>query len=137
MVDAIDVNYVAVVLAAIVQMAVGFVWYAKPVLGRQWMGYVGKMEDQIKQGAKPMLFVWMFVASLITAYVLAHFVAYTDSTTAAEGMQAGFWLWLGFVATSFASTALFEGRPRGLYMINVGFHLVSLVLMGAVLAVMG
>src|SRR5690242_9895106 len=136
MVDPVNVNFVAVLVAAIVQMAVGFVWYAKPVLGRQWMGYVGKTDEQIAAGAKPMLFVWMFVASLLTAYVLAHFVAYTDSTTIGEGMQTGFWAWLGFTATAFASTALFEGRPRGLYLINVGFHLVSLVLMGAVLAVM-
>ncbi|MCB9823115.1 DUF1761 family protein, partial [Candidatus Nomurabacteria bacterium] len=37
----VDVNYVAVLLAALSSFAVGMVWYAKPVFGAKWMKMVG------------------------------------------------------------------------------------------------
>lgn len=132
----VTVNLMAVVAAAVVQMVLGFFWYSPALFGKQWMGYMGKTEEEIKSGANASMYTWMALVSLVTAYVLAHFVQYTDSTALA-GMQTGFWLWLGFVATYGVSAVLFEGRPRGLYYINMGYQVVALVLMGALLAVWG
>ena len=50
-------------------------------------------------------------------------------------MQTGFWLWLGFVATTQLSTVIFEERNFGLYLLNVGYQLVACLVCGAVLAV--
>ena len=87
----------------------------------------------------PVLFIeglsGAFFKPLVMAYVLAHFVVYTKSTTVATGLQCGFWTWLGFVATSIGTNYLFERRPLRLFLVNSGYNLVSLLGMGAVLAV--
>src|ERR671929_170953 len=54
------------------------------------------------------------LTSLVLAYVLAHFVKFTGAETVKSGALTGFWLWLGFVATSNLETVLFESRPLGL-----------------------
>ena len=51
-----------------------------------------------------------------------------------EGLLVGFLAWLGFVATTKAVSSLYEGRSRNLYLIDVGYHLVELLVMGVILA---
>lgn len=75
------------------------------------------------------------VGSLLMAYVLAYFVNYTGATTALAGAMAGFWVWLGFIATVQLGTVLWEGKSWSLYLLNVAYYLVSLVVMGIILAV--
>jgi hypothetical protein len=53
----------------------------------------------------------------------------------AAGLQSGFWIWLGFIATSQINSVIWDGRPVKLYLINVGYYLVSYLAMGSILAV--
>ncbi len=59
---------------------------------------------------------------------------FSQSVGPVEGALAGVITWLGFVATTRASAVLFEKRPLGLYWINAGYDLISLALMGTILA---
>ena len=34
-------NYLAVIVAAVVAMVIGFAWYAPPVFGTRWIAYLG------------------------------------------------------------------------------------------------
>ena len=34
------VNYLAVVVAAVVALVIGFIWYSPPVFGNRWMAYL-------------------------------------------------------------------------------------------------
>lgn len=45
----------------------------------------------------------------------------------------GVFAWAGFVVTVLAVTTFFGGRPRTLWLINAGYQLVALVLMGGLL----
>jgi hypothetical protein len=44
-------------------------------------------------------------------------------------------VWLGFVAVATLGSVTFEKRPLNLYLINNGYLLLALLLMGVVLAV--
>ena len=77
-----------------------------------------------------------FLASLVLAYFLAHVVEFMGASTLLDGAHVGFWVWLGFVATTSVGAYLFEGRPLALYLINAGGYLAGLAVMGALLAVM-
>jgi hypothetical protein len=79
------------------------------------------------------IYAWSFVGSLVTAFVLDQFVRWTGATTAAAGATIGFWAWLGFVATVTAASVLYERRPTALYLLNNGYQLASLLVMGAIL----
>jgi hypothetical protein len=45
----------------------------------------------------------------------------------------GFLAALGFVVTTYGTTSLFSGTSLTLYLINVGYHVIGLVVMGAIL----
>src|SRR5258706_1426327 len=102
--DVVPINYVAVLIAAIVSMPLGFLWYG-PLFGKQWMKLSGITEAKMKAGKKSgkanMGYGLMFIGSLIMAYVLAHSLIFASSylkvTGISAGLMAGFWSWLGFV----------------------------------------
>jgi hypothetical protein len=53
--------------------------------------------------------------------------------SAVKGAQTGILMGIGFVATTALSTYMFEGRSFHLYLINEGYPVVGLALMGAVI----
>lgn len=129
----IDINYLAILVSAVAQMVVGSVWYSPVLFGRTWMKAVGKTETEIKKSAKGGAYFWAFIASLVTAYVLAFAVQVVEATTITDAILLGFWLWLGFVVTTSAGVQIFEGRPLKLFILNTGYYLVSLIIMTIIL----
>jgi surface polysaccharide O-acyltransferase-like enzyme len=131
------VNYLAVLVAAVLNMVVGALWYSPALFGKRWMALMGwRPEDaQQRMAGAQKAYALTFVASLLTAYALARVLAYAQTFTLTGGALIGLLAWIGFVATSQGTNYLFEGRPFRLYTINTGYHLVSLVLMGALLGV--
>lgn len=131
------INYWAVLAATAFSMVLGGLWYG-PILGKRWMKAMGMdpnapmTPERKKAGNKAM--TMMIPLAFITAYVLAHFVDYTLSTTWTEGMQAGFWLWLGFQFPLIYQGKLFENKKTELIWINGSYQLVSLLVQGAMLA---
>ena len=43
-----QINWLAVLLAFVASMAIGFVWYMPAVLGKRWMAAIGKTEEDLK-----------------------------------------------------------------------------------------
>ncbi|HAC56074.1 TPA: DUF1761 domain-containing protein [Candidatus Saccharibacteria bacterium] len=138
----VSVNYLAVFLAAASTMVVGSVWYAKGVFGNSW-AKLAKV-DLSKSPSTGQL-VWLmgstFVASLITAYILAH-VAFLSNTFFQnafwqDALTTGFWLWLGFTATRFYVHDAFEGRRKKLFLMNAAHELVTILIMAVVIGLMG
>mgnify|MGYP000035220316 CR=1 FL=1 len=128
-----DINYLAVVAAAVVNMAVGFVWYSLKVFGKTWMKEVGLTMKQIGNGPGIGYAITM-IGALLQAYVLAHFVDYASADTAVEGLVTGLWLGVGLVATSIAANYIFAQRSRTLWFIDAGYFVTTLALNGVLLA---
>jgi hypothetical protein len=136
----VDVNYLAVFLAAASSMVVGAVWYARPVFGNLWQSLVGLNEKQMKESA-PMALGGAFVLSLVTAYVLAHvtFLSndYFGNSFLQDALSTAFWLWLGLTAARMAVHDLFERRRKKLMLLNVAHEFVTLMVMGLIIGVLG
>lgn len=133
----IEFNYLAVVVAAIVSMVIGSLWYSPMLFGKKWMKLMGWSPEEMEKRKKGMgmAYLWMFIGSLVMAYVLSYFLGYSQAATLVEGAWVGFWAWLGFVAPVMLGGMLWEGKPKELYLINSGHNLVNLLVMGAILAV--
>jgi hypothetical protein len=134
---AVDINYFAVLVAAIVANVIGAIWYG-PLFGKLWMklmGFTKKDIDKAKKKGMGKSYLLMFVGSLVMAYVLAYFVGILSASTAMGGFQVGFWLWLGLIVPVLLSSVLWEGKPGKLYILNIAYWLVTLEVMGAILAV--
>ncbi len=132
------INYTAVGVSALAYWLLGALWYSPLLFANRFITLMRLTPEQLTamqaSGANKEHAIAL-LNSLILAYVLAHFVRYIGAETISDGMQTGFWLWLGFIATSNLETVLFEMRPLGLYLISSGYHLVGLLGMGALLAV--
>ncbi len=137
----VPINYLAIVLCAIANMALGFLWYGK-LFGKQWMALMGMtpemMNAQKAKGGMWKGYALAFVGSLAMAFVLAHSLifaaAYLGVSGISAGWQAGFWSWLGFVAPVTLGSVLWEGKPWKLWILINGYYLVSLLIMGTILA---
>ena len=136
----VPVNYLAVLVAAIASMVIGSLWYG-PLFGKQWMAWSGMSPadlESAKQKGMAKSYAIMFVGSLVMAYVLAHALVFASAYLEAEGVSAGLtvgiWNWLGFVAPVTLGTVLWEGKPWKLWIINNGYYVVTLLVMGVILA---
>lgn len=128
----VEVHWLAIIVAAVINMVVGMVWYSKGFLGKEWAKLTDrKLEDMSGGGVG---YGVAAVGALIQAYILAHFVVYAGSDTFGRGLVTGFWLWLGFVAIAIAVNYVFEGRSWALWKINAGYFLVVLLINGGLLA---
>ena len=130
----ITINYLAVLIAAVITFVIGGLWYSPAMFGRRWMMAVGKTEEECKKGNRSVALIGAFVAALMMAYVLAIFIGFAQAQTILQGVTIGLWSWVGFVAAPTLSNYLFSGWPRDLYLINNTYYLVSLLVMGALLA---
>ena len=134
------INYLAVLVSAVIGMVIGALWYSPLLFGKLWMKLSGMTEKQLneakKKGMGKMYFV-AFIGVLLMSYVLAHFVDYTDSRTFVQGMQTGFWLWLGFIIPILIGSVLWENKSFKFYLLNIIHYLVVLFVMGGILAVWG
>lgn len=129
-----DINYWAVLVAGLSSMVVGAIWYGNMLFAKPWMRLVGKTEEDLKGGVAK-AYTTMILLALVLAYILAHFVDYTGAETWMDGAVTAIWLWLGFVVTTKGADYVFSHKPLKLYLIDVGYHLVEMVVMGIILVV--
>ncbi|MBX4211634.1 MAG: DUF1761 domain-containing protein [Candidatus Yanofskybacteria bacterium] len=132
----VSINIWAVVVSALSQMVLGFLWYG-PLFGKTWMRLSNVSQtdiDRSKTRGMNMLYFLALVGSFVMAYVLAHFIDYAGATTIGGGMQAGFWSWLGFIAPVTLGGVLWEGKSVKFWMLSNAYQLISLLIMGAILA---
>lgn len=130
----VDLNYAAIFVAALIFMAVGFVWYSLPVFGKDWMKEVGLTEKEVQSGPGSG-YVFAMLAGLVQAFVLAHFVVYTGAVSWIDGLVTGAWIGVGFTAMSIGANYIFAKRSLRLWLIDSGYYVLALALSGALLAV--
>lgn len=164
-------NILALIVAALVPMVVGFLWYHPKVFGNTWMRVAGLTEQQIKTGNMPLIFGLSFLFSLMLASVMDGLATHdnfingalyyvTDGTMKPDpASEAGKWLeyyktnlaasnhtfkhgaFHGlFIAGLFlalpimATNALFERKGWKYIAVNAGYWMLTLMLMGGILA---
>jgi hypothetical protein len=129
----IEVNFWAVLVAAIASFFIGWLWFSV-LFVKLWMKLHGTDPESVK--GMPMPFGKMaieFVTALVTAYFIAEFAAWVGVGSVAGGLLLGFWIWLGFYATALVGPVLWEKVPVKLYALSAGRWLVSLLVMAAII----
>jgi hypothetical protein len=127
----VAVNWLAVIVAAIVKFAIGAVWFTA-LFGKRWRALMAVPEGTSMDGLAPAMIV-QIIGDLIMAYILARFIGHP--TDLWGGILIGFMAWLGFVATIMVGQIFYERKKPELIAIAAGYQLVGIVVMGAILAV--
>ena len=129
------VNWLAVALATIASMAVGFAWYS--VLANQWLAAINKTRDQI-QGGDPTPYIW----SVVIQFVIAYFIALLTpkllgATNIGNALQVAFFMWLAFVITSMIQGHRYSGQKWSLTAIDGGYLLAAMLVQAVVIGLIG
>jgi len=155
-----EMNFYAIAVAAIIPLAVGALWYNPNVLGNAWMRASGMTEEKMKSGNVAVIFgvslVLAFLLSFFSQFLVIHqfgalgmigvdaesalpsFQAFMDDYGnnhrsfghgALHGAMSGLFLVLPVLGIN----ALFERKSFKYIFINVGYWIVTLAIMGAIL----
>jgi len=107
-----DLNWLAIIVGAIIPMVLGFIWYHPKLFGRMWMDSLGFNEEDLKGGNMAMIFGLSFLLAAVLAYTISLFMAYhpEDYQTFGHGLLHG-----GMVAVTLAipvlvTNSLFERK---------------------------
>jgi hypothetical protein len=125
-----EINWLAVVAAAVSSFVLGGVWYSA-LFAKPWQHAAGLSDEQIKNGKMGVLFGGSFVLALIASASFAVFLgSEIDAMTGAMyGLTAG----LCWVSASFGINYLFERKSLALFAINGGYHTLQFTLIGLIL----
>ncbi len=127
-------NWLAVLVSALAFFAIGWVWYG-PLFSKPWasgMGYDGSGSDM---SMPPMMLVMSFLMSFFLATALASILGTAGVTETGAAIQAAFMLWLGLIATTYTLNQVYDNRPWRVWAINIGYHLVGMLVMALILTV--
>lgn len=124
----ITINWIAVLLAAISSFVIGGLWYSA-LFVKKWQKLTGLKEAdlQVDMGK---VFAGSFALSLVMAVNLAFFIGQEG---AGFGTIAGFAVGFGWIAAALGINYLFERRSFSLFVINAGYNIVTLTLMGFII----
>jgi hypothetical protein len=154
-------NFIAVLVSSLTTLLLGFVWYHPKLFGTVWMNESGMTEEKAKQGNMAKIFGLTIFYSLMIAFLMpaltnhqmgalgmiggpefietakpsyAAFLAdYGDAfRTFKHGALHGFMTGLFLALPITAINALFEQKSWKYILINAGFWMVSLTIIGAI-----
>lgn len=128
----VEINWVAIVVAALINVVAGSLWYAPFLFGKARRKTTGHRAGDLGHGG--LGYALIGLGAFLQAFILVHFVRYAGALTAWRGVQAGFWLWLGFAAITSLIYHVFESRSWRIWAVNAGYFLVVLAADGALLA---
>ncbi len=127
-----NINWLSVMIAAISTFLIGGIWYG-PLFGKAWMEAFGYSEDDLKKRSIPKTFGLSLLLAFIAALILEMFIG--PEANMIFGSLAGFFAGFGWVATFLGILYLFEMQSMKVYLINAGYCVLSLTLMGLILGI--
>lgn len=126
-----QLNYWAILVAALSTFLLGGLWYSPAVFGTAWMRENGFTEESMKGGNLVKIFGLTFLLALIASVNLAMFLG--SEANATMGAFYGFLAGFGWVAMFIGTHYLFERKSLKLFLINAGYSVVALTIMGLII----
>ena len=131
--EPLSINWLALIVAVVAKQAIGALWFSPLLFARPWSRATGIRYADMQAGLAKAL-IPDVIGSGLMAFVLGQAEHYAGAHGVLPGALVGFWCWLGFAAVATLPSVTFERRPSALYLINNGFLLLALMVMGAILA---
>jgi Protein of unknown function (DUF1761) len=125
-----NINYLAVVVAAVAAFVASFVWYS--VFGAE----LAKISPAFaEQQPVPWKMLVILATSLVVAFVVAYVIGLAGDVTWTGAVGIGALLWLGLAATQWVNSMVGENVPLKLAAIHAGDWLLKLVLIAVIVGV--
>lgn len=131
--DTVDINYLAVIVGAVVYYALGFAWYSF-LLGDRWLAATGRTREEIGGGPGPLIVVF-WIAGFVAATVIASVYEWANGDGLLDGLVVAAILAVGLVLGEGLKKVVFEQESWELYAINMGYMLAGFLLIGGIYGV--
>ena len=126
-----DINWIAMVVAALAGFMVGGIWYG-PLFLKVWQREAGITQEQMGKRNPAIVFGGAFLLNLFASFILGHVLAtYGHPELGVSIMVAG-GVALGFIATAIGVNYLFASKSLKLFAIDAGYWVVTYSVMGAI-----
>jgi hypothetical protein len=139
----VSMNWLAILVSALIPLIIGSIWYHPKVFGTAWMHTTGITEEKIKKISPAKAYIVAVLLSVVLSFYLyinvliggpddmrhGQEIYMTFKHGAAHGTFLGIFVGLPILATN----AIFEMKSAKYIFINVIYWIVSLALMGGVL----
>jgi hypothetical protein len=127
-------NWLAIIVATLIPMIMGFIYYHKALFGKAWMSSLGLTDEDLKKGNMGVI----FGISLLMSFLLSWFLLINVDGPGQEGQFDsfkhgafhGFELGLLVAMPVLVTNGLFERKNFKNLAINTGYWLLTLTLMG-------
>jgi hypothetical protein len=129
----VPINYLAVIVAAAVNYAIGSLWYGV-LFAKSWMKLTGMKEMKVTAVSVVVALVGAFFTSWILAHSLVFAGAFMKTSGIGLGLTTGFFNWLGYIAPVTIGVVIYEKKPFSLWILTNAYWLISLLVMGIILA---
>ena len=130
-----NLNWLAIIVAAISAFALGGLWYSPVLFVKMWMKESGITEESAKEANMVKVFGFSFILAFIASFFLALFLGAGAGAGGGFGAFAGFMAGFGWVFTFMGISYIFERRSLAHLLINAAYSVTSLTLMGFIIGV--
>ncbi len=128
-----NIPWLAIIVATVANMVMGFLWFG-PLFGKQWAEASGV--DMDNADASPSMYAVPALGALLAAIVLWNMMSSMGVSTLGAAVGVAFWAWLGFVAFTSLTNAMFRGSSTRLWTLESFAHLVGFELTAVILVLM-
>lgn len=129
----IDINWLAVVVVAVIYCFIIFFWYYPNIFGNIWLKLVGK--EGVEKSKIVRETIIMVLTSFVSVLILEILMDLTGMHDILSALLLSFLLWLGFIAMVAINQNIFNDRGVKIFLIEYGAYLVALLVAGIILAV--
>jgi hypothetical protein len=119
-----------------VSFVIGAVWYSPVLFAKPWMAAHGFTLESMAARRSTMARAYgiSLVCMVVMALVIDVLIFRMGVHGTMHGARLGALLWLGFAATIGLTANVYSGKPNSLFLIDSGYQLVYMSVMGAILA---
>lgn len=123
-----DINVVAILVAWIIHVVSGLIWFSPQLFGKEWSEHTGK---EMKPDTA--WFVPGFNGHLFMIIVLALLIKLADAGNGSGGLLIGLMAWIGFIVPMEIGELVWEKIPSRLFLLRIGNQFIGLAVSGFIL----
>lgn len=130
-----NINYLAVLVAAIVYFALGALWYSPALFGKMWMEAKNMTADNANKDGLAKIFIITFILNLVCVFIAATLVSALGANGVGDGINLGLRIALGFALTTMGINYMYDNKSSKLFWIDAGYHIAGIVIATIILSV--
>jgi hypothetical protein len=132
-----EINWLAVIVGALVYFALGAVWFTPMLFARPWQRAIGWDESRTPPEMNPMSYALPALLYVIGAIATAMLAVATASDSFGEGLLLGLVIGVGYALTLTAVEAIFDPnkpQPWIWFAISGSYHLLGFVIVAVLVS---